>query len=53
MMAARNLGNMGAAAKVAIPELERLSDDKNPKVREMVAEALHKIRAASEADQSP
>jgi hypothetical protein len=44
-MAARNLGNMGAAAEVAIPELEKLLEDENPKVRVIAKEALEKIRA--------
>ena len=45
-VAARSLGKMGARAEAAIPELERLAnEDKNPKVREIAAEALEKIRA--------
>jgi len=47
-VAARSLGKMGAKAKDAIPELERLvKEDENEKVREMAAEALEKIRAAT------
>jgi hypothetical protein len=46
-IAARNLGKMGAKAKDAIPELEKLvAEDGNEKVREMAAAALEKIHAA-------
>jgi hypothetical protein len=46
-LAAFHLGNMGAEAAEAIPELEKLAaDDVNPKVRENAREALEKIRAA-------
>ncbi|NOY43484.1 MAG: HEAT repeat domain-containing protein [Planctomycetes bacterium] len=44
-VAARNLGKMGAKAEAAIPELEKLLEDKNEKVREIAKEALEKIRA--------
>ena len=43
-VAARSLGRMGAKAEAAIPELERLLEDKNPKVRVIAKEALEKIR---------
>ena len=46
-LAARNLGNIGAGAVAAIPELEKLSNAKNPKLRKSVHEALEKIRAAA------
>ena len=45
-VAARSLGRMGGEAEAAIPELEKLLEDKHPKVRELAAEALEKIRAA-------
>lgn len=46
-LSAINLGNIGAAASDAIPELERLArTDGEPKVRENAAKALEKIRAA-------
>lgn len=44
-LAAHNLGRMGARAEVAIPDLEKLLKDEHPKVREMAAEALERIRA--------
>jgi len=44
-LAARNLGNMGARAESAIPELKKLLEDENPKVRTLVEEALEKITA--------
>lgn len=48
-LSAFNLGNMGAKAADAIPDLEKLSkDDPNPKVRENAREALEKIRAATD-----
>lgn len=47
-LSAFNLGNMGATAADAIPELEKLAkDDTNPKVRHNAAEALEKIQAAT------
>ena len=47
-LSAFNLGNMGARAAEAIPELERLAKaDSHEKVRENAAEALAKIRAAA------
>lgn len=47
-LSAFHLGNLGAAAIGAVPELERLAkDDANEKVRENAAEALEKIRAAT------
>jgi hypothetical protein len=47
-LSAFHLGNMGARATDAIPELDRLAkDDPNVKVRENAAEAVAKIRAAS------
>jgi len=46
-VAARSLGRMGAKAEAAIPELEKLLKDKHPEVREVAAEALKKIRAAT------
>jgi hypothetical protein len=48
-LAAFHLGNMGAKATEAIPELERIArDDPNEKVRANAQEALAKIRAASQ-----
>jgi hypothetical protein len=47
-VAARSLGIMGAKAEAAIPALEKLvKEDKHPKVREVAAEALKKIRQAT------
>jgi hypothetical protein len=47
-IAAFNLGNMGASAEKAIPDLEKLAkDDPEPKVRESAKEAIEKIRAAT------
>lgn len=47
-LSAFNLGNLGAAAVAAVPELERLAkNDANEKVRENAAEALERIRAAT------
>ena len=47
-LSAFNLGNQGAAAAAAIPELEKLAkDDPEPKVRENALKALEKIRAAT------
>jgi hypothetical protein len=47
-LAAHHLGNMGAKAEAAIPELERLAkEDPDPKVRENAAAALEKIRKAT------
>ena len=46
-IAAHHLGNMGAAAAEAIPELEKLAaNDPEPKVRDLSKEAVEKIRAA-------
>ena len=46
-ISAFNLGNMGANAAEALPELERLAaSDPEPKVRENAREALGKIKAA-------
>ena len=42
-----NLGNIGADAADAVPQLERLAqNDPEPKVREQAAAALGKIRSA-------
>ena len=47
-LAALNLGNMGAKASDAIPDLEKLSrEDPNEKVRENARQAVEKIRAAA------
>lgn len=47
-ISAFNLGNMGAKAADALPELERLArDDQNQKVRVQAREAVDKIRAAT------
>jgi hypothetical protein len=47
-IAAFNLGNMGAKAADAIPELERIAQsDPEQKVREKAQEALGKIRNAA------
>jgi hypothetical protein len=47
-VAAYNLGNIGANAADALPELERLAkDDANEKVRQRAQEAVDKIRAAT------
>lgn len=47
-LSAFHLGNLGAAAVTAVPELERLAKhDANEKVRENAADALEKIRAAT------
>ena len=47
-VAAFNLGNLGAKAADALPELERLAhDDPNQKVRERAKEAVDKIRAVT------
>jgi hypothetical protein len=49
-LAALHLGNMGAKAADALPELERLAtDDPNAKVRENAQKAVDKIRAAAGA----
>jgi hypothetical protein len=48
-LSAFHLGNMGARAAEAIPELEKLAqDDAHGKVRDNAREALEKIRAASD-----
>jgi HEAT repeat protein len=42
-----NLGNIGADAAAAIPELEKVADaDPEPKIRAKAVEALEKIKAA-------
>jgi hypothetical protein len=47
-ISAFNLGNMGAKAADAIPELERLArDDPHQKVRDNARQALEKIRTAT------
>jgi hypothetical protein len=47
-ISAFNLGNMGAKAVDALPQLEKLAkDDANPKVRENARLAVEKIRAAA------
>jgi hypothetical protein len=46
-LAVRNLGNLGAQAAEAIPRLETLASDPNPKVSEHAREALAKIKAAT------
>lgn len=48
-LAARNLGNLGAEATGAIPLLEELTRDPNPKVSESASQALEKIRSATNA----
>lgn len=46
--AARNLGEMGAKAADALPELDRLArEDPEEKVRKRAQEAVEKIRAAT------
>ena len=45
-LAVRNLGNLGAQAAEAVPRLETLAADPNPKVSEHAREALEKIKAA-------
>jgi HEAT repeat protein len=47
MLAARNLGRLGAQASEAIPHLEKMAEDPDPKVSQNAREALEKIRAAS------
>jgi hypothetical protein len=47
-VSAINLGNIGAAAADALPELEKLAkSDPETKVREKAAQAVDKIRAAA------
>jgi HEAT repeat protein len=47
-LAASQLGEMGADAVDALPELERLAkDDPAPDVRERAKESIDKIRAAT------
>jgi HEAT repeat protein len=47
-LAAFHLGNLGAKATDALPELERLAkDDPNSKVRDNAQMAIQKIRAAT------
>lgn len=43
-MAAGNLGRMGADAKDAIPALEKLKDDPDPKVQEDAKKAIELIQ---------
>lgn len=46
-LSALNLGNIGAAAAGAIPQLERLAEqDSDAKVRDLAQQAIEKIRAA-------
>jgi hypothetical protein len=48
-ISAFNLGNMGAKATDAVPELEKLAkDDPEPKVRENASKAVEKIKAANQ-----
>jgi hypothetical protein len=48
-ISAFNLGNMGAKAAEAIPELEKLAaNDPEPKVRENAGEAIEKIKRAAD-----
>ena len=48
-LSAFNLGNMGALAADAVPELEKVArDDPNAKVRANAREAIDKIRAATD-----
>lgn len=42
--AAFALGGLGRDAQAALPELQQLSDDKNPEVRKSVQEAIHEIQ---------
>jgi hypothetical protein len=44
LRAARELGNMGADAKKALPALEKMAGDKNAKVRDAAKEAIAAIR---------
>jgi hypothetical protein len=47
-ISAFNLGNIGAKAAEALPELERIAgNDPEPKVRENAREAIEKIKAAA------
>jgi hypothetical protein len=49
-LAAAQLGEMGAKAAYALPELERVAkEDPEPKVRERANKAIDKIRAATGA----
>jgi hypothetical protein len=48
ILAARNLGNLGAQAAEAIPHLEKMAADPDPKLSQNAREALEKIRAASD-----
>lgn len=47
ILATRNLGNLGAQASEAIPRLEAMTSDPNPKVSQNAREALEKIKAAT------
>jgi hypothetical protein len=47
ILAARNLGRLGERAAEAIPHLERMAADSDPKVSQNAREALEKIRAAT------
>jgi HEAT repeat protein len=44
LRAARELGNMGADAKKALPALEKMAGDNNAKVRDAAKEAIAAIR---------
>lgn len=44
LRAARELGNMGGEAKKAVPALERMAGDKNPKVSAAAKQSLAAIR---------
>ena len=52
-MAARALGEVGPAARAAIPVLRGLRDSKNPHVRQAVEEAIQKIGADGGAAAAP
>ncbi len=47
-LAAFNLGNLGAAAKDAVPKLQQLKEDPEPKVRKAAETALTKIKSAQQ-----
>lgn len=44
-LAIKNLGKMGARAEPAIPELEKLQEDEDEKIRALAEKALAEIRA--------
>ena len=52
VLAAKNLGNLGAQAADSVPELEKLRDDPNPKVRHAVRAAIGEIMQATGGDTS-